>query len=404
LIGTMKRRWWVVVLVLAAGVAIAFVLLRAPLVETEAASRREVVQTVVASGRVLPAGRVEVAAVTSGRVVEVPAREGTVVAAGDLLARLDDGAAAADLTRAEAVAAQARARLARVRGPSALTAIEALRRAELELEHARGDLDRLERVARVGAVTPAEVSDARSLVEVRDSTRESARIALGMARGADGREAAADVARTEADVGAARTRLADQHIVAPANGVLIARSVEEGDVVAAGHVLFVLAVEGPVHVRIDPDESSLALLALGQNAIVSPEAYPDLRFEARVSYIASAIDPLRGTIEVRLDVPEPPPELLADMTVSVDVEVARRADALVVAAGVVRDVSSPTPWLLVAEDGVAVRRDVGLGAIGEMWIEVLSGIEEGELAIRSTEADVEAGGRVRLREADRRAD
>lgn len=400
----MKRRWWVVVLVLAAGVAIAFVLLRAPLVETEAASRREVVQTVVASGRVLPAGRVEVAAVTSGRVVEVPAREGTVVAAGDLLARLDDGAAAADLTRAEAVAAQARARLARVRGPSALTAIEALRRAELELEHARGDLDRLERVARVGAVTPAEVSDARSLVEVRDSTRESARIALGMARGADGREAAADVARTEADVGAARTRLADQHIVAPANGVLIARSVEEGDVVAAGHVLFVLAVEGPVHVRIDPDESSLALLALGQNAIVSPEAYPDLRFEARVSYIASAIDPLRGTIEVRLDVPEPPPELLADMTVSVDVEVARRADALVVAAGVVRDVSSPTPWLLVAEDGVAVRRDVGLGAIGEMWIEVLSGIEEGELAIRSTEADVEAGGRVRLREADRRAD
>jgi len=400
----MKRRWWVVVLVLAAGVAIAFVLLRAPLVETEAASRREVVQTVVASGRVLPAGRVEVAAVTSGRVVEVPAREGTVVAAGDLLARLDDGAAAADLTRAEAVAAQARARLARVRGPSALTAIEALRRAELELEHARGDLDRLERVARVGAVTPAEVSDARSLVEVRDSTRESARIALGMTRGADGREAAADVARTEADVGAARTRLADQHIVAPANGVLIARSVEEGDVVAAGHVLFVLAVEGPVHVRIDPDESSLALLALGQNAIVSPEAYPDLRFEARVSYIASAIDPLRGTIEVRLDVPEPPPELLADMTVSVDVEVARRADALVVAAGVVRDVSSPTPWLLVAEDGVAVRRDVGLGAIGEMWIEVLSGIEEGELAIRSTEADVEAGGRVRLREADRRAD
>ena len=102
------KKHWGRVLALALVVAVAglsaFFLLRAPLVPTVRAERREVVQTVVASGRVLPAARAQLAALSLGRIVEVSVEQGDRVHEGTLLARLDDEGARADLARAEAIA------------------------------------------------------------------------------------------------------------------------------------------------------------------------------------------------------------------------------------------------------------------------------------------------------------
>lgn len=392
----LKRWWWALSLaVLGLGVAALF-FMRAPRVETVLAQRGEIVQTVVASGRVLPAARVELAALSLGRVVEVQRREGARVHAGDVLARLDDAQALVDLARAEAAAAVARARLARVRGPSALSAAEALGRAESDAATARADLSRLEAVVSAGGATAQEVARARALLDTRESARETARIALVETRGVDGREAAATLAQAEADVSSARIRLANLTVLAPAEGALMSCAIEPGDVVAAGQQLFELAVDGPTRVRIDPDESTLSLLAEGQPALVSPEAFPELRLAARVSYIGPAVDPLRGTIEVRLEVPSPPEVLRADMTASVDIEVARRPDALVLPAGAVRGVGTSTPWVLVVEADHAVRRDVRVGAIGEEAIEIREGIEVGAHVIPSSVLAIAEGARVRL--------
>lgn len=362
------------------------------------ARRSEVVQTVVASGRVLPSSRVTLAALGLGRAIEVGPSEGDHVAQGAVLVRLDDTEARANAASAEASVAQARARLAEARGPSALTAAEALHRAETNLADARDALARLTRLTGTGGVTEQDLDRARSQVALAESSRDSAQLALGAARGVQGREAAAELARTEAEASAARARLADRSVLAPAAGVVVTRSVETGDVVTAGAPLFVLAIDGPVEIRIDPDESSLALLAIGQSALVGPEAYPDHRFAARVSFIAPAVDPDRGTIEVHLEVPEPPPELRTDMTVSVDVEVARHADALVLPATAVRGVGTSHPWALVVEGAVAVRRELTLGAVGEDAIEILGGMVEGERAIPTTATAVEPGARVRALE------
>lgn len=374
----------------------AYLFTRPPRPPVVGVTRHEVVQTVVASGSVMPAARVELAALGLGRVVSVAHREGDRVEPGAVLAQLDDAEARTALERAEAVAAVARARLSRIRGPTAATAAEALRRAETDLSAARLDLERAEHVARAGGLSTEALDDARSTVALRESARETARIALSGARGADGREAAATLTQAEADVATARIRLAALTIVAPARGVLVARTVEPGAVVNAGQVLFELAVDGPTRVRIDPDESTLALLAIGQSALVGPEAFPELRLSARVVYIAPAVDPLRGTIEVRLEVPEPPPELRADMTVSVDIEVARRPDALVLPAGAVRDVGTETPWVMVVEDGRTARRAVELGAIGEDAIEIRSGVVDGEQVIPSSAGPLAVGARVRV--------
>ena len=77
---------------------------------------------------------------------------------------------------------------------------------------------------------------------------------------------------------------------------------------------------------LEPDERNLALLRKGQRAVVSAEAYPSQSFDATLGYIAPAVNGERGTIEIRLDVPEPPSYLRPNMTVSVELQIETRRD------------------------------------------------------------------------------
>jgi HlyD family secretion protein len=82
------------------------------------------------------------------------------------------------------------------------------------------------------------------------------------------------------------------------------------------------------------------------------------------------------------------------MTVSVDVEFARRDDALVLPARAVRDMQSGRAWILVLRDGRAVRRPVRVGIRGQSQVEILEGAGEGDLAV-PVNAGVVTGQRLR---------
>src|SRR5690606_3743279 len=103
---------------------------------------------------------------------------------------------------------------------------------------------------------------------------------------------------------------------------------------------------------------NLAWIRVGQKAIASADAYPREHFEAEVSYIAPSIDPQRGSVQVRLKVPNPPGFLKPDMTVSVDLTVASKSNVLTVPSEAVRGVATADPWVLAVEQGFIVRRSV----------------------------------------------
>jgi HlyD family secretion protein len=114
-----------------------------------------------------------------------------------------------------------------------------------------------------------------------------------------------------------------------------------------------------------------------------------------VSYIAPSIDPRRGSVEVRLRVPDPPAQLKPNMTMSIDLMVAAKQAALAISSDAVRGASTPTPWVLTVEDGRARRRDVRLGIRGEGSVEIISGIDEASEVILSGGRPIEPGARVR---------
>jgi len=159
-------------------------------------------------------------------------------------------------------------------------------------------------------------------------------------------------------------------------------------------VLMVLAPEGETQIVLQIDERNLAKLKLGQKALASADAYASEKFAAELVYINPGVDAQRGTVEVKLRVPGPPAYLRQDMTVSVDIEIERRAAALALPAEAVHDAAGPSPWVLVVKNGKATRQAVKLGLRGEGSAEILDGLAEGDRVVPAGNS-IRAGQRLR---------
>lgn len=369
-------------------------------VQTVAVAPRDLVRTVVATGRVEAPHRVDLGAQIVGTVMRIPVDEGQAVKAGQVLVELDDAELRAALREAEVSVAQAQARVRQVREVQQPVAGQGLRQAQATLDNARAQLNRQEDLFRQGYVGQAALDDARKSVELADAQVSAARRQLEttLAGGSDQAIAEAALAQARASADMARARLRYATIVAPVDGVLIGRDVERGDVVQPGKTLMVLSPAGETQLVVQFDEKNLGLLALGQPALASADAFADRRFAAEVVFINPGVDVQRGSVEVKLRVPAPPAYLRQDMTVSVDVEVQRRDHALAVPLDLLHDADTATPWVLKAQDGHARRQAVRLGLRGTGFAEVLEGLQAGDQLVPGA-AHVREGERLRTASA-----
>jgi HlyD family secretion protein len=387
----MKKPWWRRPLVWLLAGLLGVLLARAlpgwiygPVVEAYAVVEGPLVANVVATGRVETPSRVTIGSEIAGILAERLVTDGDRVAAGQVVARLRDDEAMARVREAEAALAQFEAR-------DRPAAQAALREAEARLAQAQREAERQRDLAARGLV-------ARELLE---RAEEALAIARAQADGARVRARAAapggeDERVLRQRLATARAQLAKTEIRALVDGIVLRRLAEPGDVVGAGRGILELARDGDVEIVAQVDERNLGLLAVGQKALASADAFPDRRFDAEVRFIAPGIDPQTGTIEVRLRVIAPPDYLRQDMTVSVDIETARRERALSVPADALREVRGDRARVLVVRDGRVEAVEVRLGLRGLGRTEVLEGLAAGD-AVLPGDSAVAPGSRVRAR-------
>jgi len=389
---------WIVPGVVVLGLGSWWVFRRAegPRVEALDPVYQPMVQTIVISGRVVQRRQSKLGAMIAGTVAEVLVEDGDRVEAEALLVRLADEEALANLAEAEASVAEAEARLARVQGLGRRMAVQTLRQATIEAKQAEVEFKRQRSLAGTGAVSELSFERARRDRDQAVSRRISAslEVAASAPKGSDVAVAAAALSRAQARLVAAQVALEHTRIRAPLPGIVLKRHVEPGEVVQPGEALVTFAGDGPLQVRIQPDESNLALLGVGQSALVSSEAFPNQRLAATVSRIAPSVDPVRGTVEVDLDI-EDESDLRPDMTMTVEIEVGRTARALVLPSWAIRDLGSDAPWVMLVEDGQARRRDVKLGLEGDDLVELTSGLDETDRVLPPA-LPIEEGDSVRL--------
>jgi len=365
-------------------------------VPVEIVQRADLLETVVASGHIESPYRVEIASQITGTVISVPVREGDVVRQGQplILLRADELQNAA--AQAQAAEAQAKARVRQVNELSLPQALEAERSAQASLLGTQQIYDRTNALLAKGFVTRAYFDEVTRNRDVARTEVAAAQTQIRSIRaGGSGLAAAtADLQQARANSAAAQSRLGYATIAAPRDGTLISRSVERGAVVIPGATLMLLSPGGEMQIVLQIDERNLSRIAIGQTARVSADAYPQSHFAATVAYINPGIDIARASATVKLTVSDPPAYLRQNMTVSVDITTARRTDVLSLPGNAVRDALTPSPWVIVIENGRAVRRPVRLGLQGDQRIVILGGVAEGAQVIPAT-SEVVAGDRVK---------
>jgi HlyD family secretion protein len=380
-LGAALLRWWM-----------------GPLVQTEAVQRRDVLQTVVASGRVETPHRVNIGAQITGTVARVPVTEGQTVKAGDVLVELVSTELQSARRQAQQSVVQAQNRLRQMDELQGPVVLQTLRQAQASLDTAQASWQRNGALFEQGFIGQAALDESRKALALANAQVLAAQqqVTSTRAGGAEHSLALGAVAEAQANAEMVNAKARYAVIQAPASGQLIGRHVEVGDVVQAGKVLMTLSPEGAMQLVVQIDEKNLRLMALGQQALASADAYPQQPFKAQVAYINPGINAQTGAVEIKLDVLEPQQNLKQDMTVSVDLVVARKPQVLALQVGHVNEISGASPWVWLLQAGHAVRRPVRLGLRGGAWVEVLEGLREGDAVIALPTA-LREGQRVRTR-------
>ena len=330
------RRWLRGLLVLAAagGLGLGWYAWQARPVAVQVATavRGPAVEAVYATGTVEPVRWAAVGPAVKARLREVLVDDGDRVAAGQVLAHLDDTVAAVLVAEAEA-----RARYAQT---------EATR---LEQLAARSNASRSE-VERTGA-------EARALEAVAEATRR---------------------------------KLDDYELRAPIEGVVLRRDGEPGEMVDTSDTVFWIGDPKPLRITAEVDEEDVPRIAPGQKALLRADAFPDRVLAGELVSITPMGDPVQKTYRVRIALPDDAP-LLIGMTVEANIVVRETEDALLVPTTALRD-----GHLFVMAGDRALRRPVELGVQGPRLSEVRAKLGEGEMVIVDPPAGLEDGRRVRV--------
>ena len=383
--------------------AVAWWTTRAPLVPAVRAEMAPLVRTLQVSGRVATASRVDVGSTLTGRVVQITVREGALVRQGEVLVRLESDELRAALRQAQASERQAAARLDGLRSTGRSSAQAAVAQADSVLVAAQAELVRTRDLVAKGFVSEARLDEAQRAVAVAQAQQAGARAqsAANAEQGTDVAQAQALLALARSASAAAKARLEQAVLSAPADARVLARNVEPGQIVQPGRALLSLALNGPVQLVAQVDERFLEQLQVGQAASVIADAFPEQRFSARVQSIAPLVDAQRGAIEVKLSLPQQAPAFLReDMTLSIEVETARRERALVVPVDALNGAGAAAASVVrVERDGRVEERPVRLGLRTLEAAEVLTGLAEGDRVLLG--ATPKPGQRVRAGVIDR---
>lgn len=264
-------------------------------------------------GHIVPAHKIQVSPKVAGMVMKLNFDVGMVVEKGTVLAELEKVDYLADVHRAAAAAAAAKARyeeLARGMRPEekkrATAALEEARAVKREVEDQLKRLRAAGRAATEEDLVRAELKLAQAIQRVIQLEQEE-KMMLEGARSERIEAAKAEWQAAEAELAKAQWRLDNCTIYAPVTGIILSKKAEEGDIVnpVAFNVsasLCEMADLSDLEVELKIQERDIAKIFLGQRCRIRPEAYPERIYEGHVNKIIPAADRGIGAVPVRVKV------------------------------------------------------------------------------------------------------
>jgi membrane fusion protein (multidrug efflux system) len=179
---------------------------------------------------------------------------------------------------------------------------------------------------------------------------------------------------------AAQARLADTVVRAPFAGRVGLRRISLGSLVGPSTVITTLDDTDTIKLDFDVPETALSYLDTGLPVVAYSAAWPDVTFQGKVASIDTRVDPVSRTLSVRALIPNPEHQLRPGMFLRVEL-LRQDVTALLIPEQAIVPEQSRQYVFVVGNDNLVSKREVRLGRRRPGQVEVLDGVEEGELVV-----------------------
>lgn len=316
-----------------------FLYSRGPLVSVARVSKGDVAEVVYATGIVEPVTWSKVLPLLRARIVEHCACEGRKVQKGDVLAKLDDTAAQAELRQVIA-----------------------------KRDFARSEVTRLSDLITRGATTRLTLE--RSETELR---------------------------QLDSQIAALTARLTDYLLVAPKDGTVLRADGQVGDIPVTTDVLFWVGQPTPLQVVADVNEEDIAKVVLGHVALLRNDGFPQGGLSGTVASITPKGDPTTKTFRAYLALPEGTP-LRIGMSVEANIIIREKKGVALAPAEALRALNNGSATAFAVENGRLRAVPVTTGIKGSRLVEIVSGLSEGATLAAPVKPEFRDGMAVRTPE------
>jgi HlyD family secretion protein len=352
--------------------------------------RGKAVDAVYATGTVEAYERVNVKAKTNGSILAILVKEGQPVKKGDLLARIDNPVVAYDLRRGQADLSAATAQ-AGANAPQVASLRAQADAISADLATSRADLTRTEALAQSGTVAAAELDRARSHVlqlEGQLASNQAQQRALRI-------DLNANAARQAAQVQSLATRVSDTEVRAPLDGVVLAKNVDLGEVVAVNQTLFKVGDTRDLILEVSVDEADVARVheSPPSAAAVSLYAFSREVFQGKVIEVLPDANRDRKSFLAKVRLDKRPEGMRSGMSAEVNI-IAREEDGVLLAPSEAETDSAV--W--VVKDGRARRQRITLGIRDLLRVQATSGLDVGDKVVVEGQDKLTEGARVAVTE------
>ena len=357
--------------------------------------RRNLSSTVLATGAIKPqiGAEVRVGARISGKVERLYANIGDVVKKGQVIAELEKADLEAKLNQSAAELRLAEAKLSAVRAlrPREIEKAESdVKQWQATVDLNKKDLARQDELLKQDFTSQQARDRAQEQLTVSESKWDSARKALELAKAGyeeDVKQANAEVGRAEAALANNKVQLSYATLTAPIAGVIGQVSTQEGETVSAG-------LSAPIFVTIDDlsrlqvdtfvDEVDIGKVKVGQKATFTVDSFPSREFAGKVIaiYPKAVIQENVVNYDVVVEITDPYDGLLRpEMTASVTIQLEARENVLAVPIKAVKRERGKSVVYVASGTGSAQPREVKVGWKDSQWVEIVSGLEEGQTVL-----------------------
>ncbi len=392
-----RKKLWIslgaLAVLLVGGVGIAGMQDKGLGVQVATVGKENLTAKVSANGKVQAVTKADISANVMGQVTRLAVKEGDRVTRGQFLMEIDPRSA-----RANADAMQANLQAAQ----------SDLISATANLAQAKSDLARAKANREAGIIAAADFEKIRTTYETATATQETSRRRTEQAK--------ANVAQSHVGLG-------NSTITAPMDGVVTARRIELGETAvpgiqnSAGTVLVTISDMSKVEAEMEVDEASIPSVKLGQEAQIRIDAYPNQTFRGQVTEVGGSpmlkLSSNEATkFKVKVWIKDPPLTIKPGLSAQADIYTGNRDQALAIPfqSLVMREIklkpgevrqpgaAREEEGLFISEAGKAKFLAVKTGLMGDLSVEVVSGLKGGETLITGPNRilrDLKGGEKVR---------